>query len=236
MSLALAQHFLQEHHVRRGGPQGCAQVVQHEAPVEAGEPFMGVDGQHRQPPGGIVVRGGHGLSGVGNSRLCAISVPGPASRRAQQGKIARLAERSGRLVRKNRYARQIFPTPGSDMTIANKKHYHAASHRSCPMSSSRSRPHGFLAYYEELLAVWTRKLGCRDAAQDLTHDAFVKCLEAGSDHVEQPRAYLHQAARNTAVDGFRREGGHEWGRRWKPRWPNCRSNAARSSSGNGWKA
>jgi RNA polymerase sigma-70 factor (ECF subfamily) len=137
-------------------------------------------------------------------------VPGPASRRAQRGKIARLAEGPGRLVRKNRYARQIFPTPGSDMTIANKKHYHAASHRSSPMSSSRSRPHGFLAYYEELLAVWTRKLGCRDAAQDLTHDAFVKCLEAGSDHVEQPRAYLHQAARNTAVDGFRREGGHEW--------------------------
>ncbi|CAB3628433.1 sigma-70 family RNA polymerase sigma factor [Achromobacter pestifer] len=78
------------------------------------------------------------------------------------------------------------------------------------MSSSRSRPNGFLAYYEELLAVWTRKLGCRDAAQDLTHDALVKCLEAGSAHVEQPRAYLHQAARNTAIDSFRREGGQEW--------------------------
>lgn len=78
------------------------------------------------------------------------------------------------------------------------------------MSSRPSRSQGFLAYYEELLAVWTRKLGCRDAARDLTHDAFAKCLETDPDQVAQPRAYLHQAARNVAVDGFRREGGQEW--------------------------
>ena len=78
------------------------------------------------------------------------------------------------------------------------------------MSARRSRPQGFLAYYEELLAVWTRKLGCREAARDLTHDALIKCLETGSAGVAQPRAYLHQAARNVAVDAFRRERAKEW--------------------------
>ncbi|AHV93168.1 RNA polymerase subunit sigma-24 [Bordetella holmesii] len=72
------------------------------------------------------------------------------------------------------------------------------------------RPFGFLVFYEELLAVWTRKLGCRDAARDLAHDAFVKCLEADSSKIEQPRAYLHQAARNAAIDNFRREGERQW--------------------------
>lgn len=74
----------------------------------------------------------------------------------------------------------------------------------------RSRSPGFLAFYEELLATWTRKLGCREAARDLTHDAFVKCLEADSGQVRQPRAYLHQAARNAAIDSHRRESGCEW--------------------------
>ena len=78
------------------------------------------------------------------------------------------------------------------------------------MSLRPSRPSGFLAYYEELLAVWTRKLGCRDAARDLAHDALVKCLETDPAQVAQPRAYLHQAARNAAVDQFRRDGGQEW--------------------------
>lgn len=78
------------------------------------------------------------------------------------------------------------------------------------MSSRPPRSQGFLAYYEELLAVWTRKLGCRDAARDLTHDALVKCLETDPDRVTQPRAYLHQAARNMAVDNHRRTDGHEW--------------------------
>ena len=33
----------------------------------------------------------------------------------------------------------------------------------------------------------------------------MRVLESDSDGVEQPRAYLHQTARNIAVDGFRRE-------------------------------
>ncbi|MBO9327672.1 RNA polymerase subunit sigma-24 [Achromobacter sp. HZ01] len=72
------------------------------------------------------------------------------------------------------------------------------------------RSQGFLAYYEELLAVWTRKLGCRDAARDLAHEALVKCLETDAARVAQPRAYLHQAARNAAVDQFRKTDGQEW--------------------------
>jgi len=78
------------------------------------------------------------------------------------------------------------------------------------MPIRRSRPQGFLAYYEELIAVWTRKLGCRDAARDLAHDAVAKCLERAPSEVAQPHAYLHQVARNAAVDVFRHEGGNEW--------------------------
>lgn len=45
----------------------------------------------------------------------------------------------------------------------------------------------------------------RQQAEDLAHDTFVRVLEAKSSEVEQPRAYLHQTARNIAVDAFRRE-------------------------------
>nr|WP_189661752.1 sigma-70 family RNA polymerase sigma factor [Pseudomonas urmiensis] len=64
---------------------------------------------------------------------------------------------------------------------------------------------GFLDHYHELIGTWTRKLRNRQQAEDLTHDAFVRVLENPREQVEQPRAYLHQTARNIAVDGFRRE-------------------------------
>ena len=64
---------------------------------------------------------------------------------------------------------------------------------------------GFLDHYHELIGTLTRKLRRRQQAEDLTHDAFVRVLETPREQVEQPRAYLHQAARNIAVDGFRRE-------------------------------
>jgi len=64
---------------------------------------------------------------------------------------------------------------------------------------------GFLDHYHELIGTWTRKLRSRQQAEDLTHDAFVRVLENPREQVEQPRAYLHQTARNIAVDGFRRE-------------------------------
>ncbi|WP_065259410.1 sigma-70 family RNA polymerase sigma factor [Pseudomonas bananamidigenes] len=64
---------------------------------------------------------------------------------------------------------------------------------------------GFLEHYEELIGTWTRRLRNRSQAEDLAHDTFVRVLESDSSAVQQPRAYLHQTARNIAVDGYRRE-------------------------------
>lgn len=68
-----------------------------------------------------------------------------------------------------------------------------------------SRHKGFLDHYHELIGTWTRKLRSREQAEDLAHDTFVRVLENDAQPVEQPRAYLHQAARNIAVDAYRRE-------------------------------
>lgn len=68
-----------------------------------------------------------------------------------------------------------------------------------------SRHKGFLDHYHELIGTWTRKLRSRQQAEDLAHDAFVRVLESEQGGVAQPRAYLHQTARNIAVDGYRRE-------------------------------
>ncbi|MCQ0166510.1 RNA polymerase subunit sigma-24 [Pseudomonas sp. S12(2018)] len=68
-----------------------------------------------------------------------------------------------------------------------------------------SRHKGFLDHYHELIGTWTRKLRSRQQAEDLAHDAFVRVLENPALPVEKPRAYLHQTARNIAVDGYRRE-------------------------------
>ena len=73
------------------------------------------------------------------------------------------------------------------------------------MTHKVPRKTGFFEHYEELIGTWTRRLRNRQQAQDLAHDTFVRVLESNSDTVVQPRAYLHQTARNIAVDGFRRE-------------------------------
>ncbi len=73
------------------------------------------------------------------------------------------------------------------------------------MTHKVPRRTGFFEHYEELIGTWTRRLRNRQQAQDLAHDTFVRVLESASETVEQPRAYLHQMARNIAVDGFRRE-------------------------------
>ncbi|SDU89977.1 RNA polymerase sigma-70 factor, ECF subfamily [Pseudomonas mucidolens] len=67
------------------------------------------------------------------------------------------------------------------------------------------RKPGFFEHYEELIGTWTRRLRNRQQAEDLAHDTFVRVLECKSAQVEQPRAYLHQTARNIAVDAYRRE-------------------------------
>ena len=77
------------------------------------------------------------------------------------------------------------------------------------MASRSSRAKGFLPFYEELLRTWTRRLGNRPAAEDLSHDTLLKCLEADDAAVREPRAYLHQTARNLVIDQHRREGGVE---------------------------
>lgn len=88
----------------------------------------------------------------------------------------------------------------------NKKHYYS---RAFPPPDDDlpavSRHKGFLDHYHELIGTWTRKLRNRQQAEDLAHDAFVRVLESEREAVEQPRAYLHQTARNIAVDGYRRE-------------------------------
>lgn len=73
------------------------------------------------------------------------------------------------------------------------------------MTHKVPRRTGFFEHYEELIGTWTRRLRNRQQAQDLAHDTFVRVLESASETIEQPRAYLHQMARNIAVDGFRRE-------------------------------
>lgn len=73
------------------------------------------------------------------------------------------------------------------------------------MTPTVSGPKGFLDHYHELIGTWTRKLRSRPQAEDLAHDAFVRVLENPHQAVEQPRAYLHQTARNIAVDGYRRD-------------------------------
>ena len=74
--------------------------------------------------------------------------------------------------------------------------------------SSRPLP-GFFAYYEELVGTWRRRLDSRHDAEDIAHDAVVRVLEADGSAVLQPRAYLHQTARNVATDIFRRRIAHE---------------------------
>jgi RNA polymerase sigma factor (sigma-70 family) len=74
--------------------------------------------------------------------------------------------------------------------------------------SQRPTP-GFFAHYEELVRTWRRKLDSRHDAEDIAHDAVVRVLEADGAAVLQPRAYLHQTARNVAIDAFRRRAAHE---------------------------
>ena len=89
----------------------------------------------------------------------------------------------------------------------NRKHYYSrprlpSAHAMIPQPPRRT---GFFEHYEELIGIWTRRLRNRQQAEDLAHDTFVRVLESRSSEVAQPRAYLHQTARNIAVDTYRRE-------------------------------
>ncbi len=60
-------------------------------------------------------------------------------------------------------------------------------------------------YYRELVCFLNAKLGNRQVAEDVVHDAYVRVLERSSDvPIEQPRAFLYRTALNLVIDGHRR--------------------------------
>lgn len=60
-------------------------------------------------------------------------------------------------------------------------------------------------YYRELVCFLNAKLGNRQVAEDMVHDAYVRVLERDSDTpIEQPRAFLYRTALNLVIDGHRR--------------------------------
>jgi len=76
--------------------------------------------------------------------------------------------------------------------------------------SSRRPLTGFLAYYDELVGTWVRKLGSRHDAEDVAQEAVLRLLESPPAEMQQPRAYLHQTARNLVTDNYRRHAAHEF--------------------------
>lgn len=60
-------------------------------------------------------------------------------------------------------------------------------------------------YYRELVCFLNAKLGNRQVAEDVVHDAYLRVLERASDTpIEQPRAFLYRTALNLVIDGHRR--------------------------------
>ncbi|MDD0974078.1 sigma-70 family RNA polymerase sigma factor [Pseudomonas sp. TNT2022 ID681] len=60
-------------------------------------------------------------------------------------------------------------------------------------------------YYRELVSFLNARLGNRQVAEDVAHDAYVRVLErAGADAIEHPRAFLYRTALNLVIDGHRR--------------------------------
>ncbi|WLH66699.1 sigma-70 family RNA polymerase sigma factor [Pseudomonas sp. FP2309] len=61
------------------------------------------------------------------------------------------------------------------------------------------------SYYRELVCFLNAKLGNRQVAEDVVHDAYVRVLERSSAApIEQPRAFLYRTALNLVIDGHRR--------------------------------
>lgn len=60
-------------------------------------------------------------------------------------------------------------------------------------------------YYRELVCFLNAKLGNRQVAEDVVHDAYLRVLERSSDTpIEQPRAFLYRTALNLVIDDHRR--------------------------------
>ncbi|HDS1778386.1 TPA: sigma-70 family RNA polymerase sigma factor [Pseudomonas putida] len=61
-------------------------------------------------------------------------------------------------------------------------------------------------YYRELVSFLSARLGSRQAAEDVAHDAYLRVLErSGSEQIEHPRAFLYRTALNLVVDRHRRQ-------------------------------
>ncbi|MBV7527522.1 MULTISPECIES: sigma-70 family RNA polymerase sigma factor [Pseudomonas] len=60
-------------------------------------------------------------------------------------------------------------------------------------------------YYRELVCFLNARLGNRQVAEDVVHDAYLRVLERSSDTpIEQPRAFLYRTALNLVIDDHRR--------------------------------
>jgi RNA polymerase sigma-70 factor (ECF subfamily) len=60
-------------------------------------------------------------------------------------------------------------------------------------------------YYRELVSFLCARLGNRQAAEDVAHDAYLRVLErTDSGQIEHPRAFLYRTALNLVVDRHRR--------------------------------
>lgn len=60
-------------------------------------------------------------------------------------------------------------------------------------------------YYRELVCFLNARLGNRQVAEDVVHDAYLRVLERTSEApIEQPRAFLYRTALNLVIDDHRR--------------------------------
>nr|WP_189672895.1 sigma-70 family RNA polymerase sigma factor [Pseudomonas taiwanensis] len=61
-------------------------------------------------------------------------------------------------------------------------------------------------YYRELVSFLSARLGSRQAAEDVAHDAYLRVLErTDAQQIEHPRAFLYRTALNLVVDRHRRQ-------------------------------
>lgn len=69
-----------------------------------------------------------------------------------------------------------------------------------------TRPGAVLeTYYRELVGFLSARLGNRQVAEDVAHDAYVRVLErSGDTEIAHPRAFLYRTALNLVIDGHRR--------------------------------
>ena len=74
------------------------------------------------------------------------------------------------------------------------------------MSRPSSPRTGWLAYYDELVGVWSRRTGNRHDAEDAAHDAIERLLKADASVALKARGYLFQVAGHRLIDRWRRQG------------------------------